>query len=196
MPKVVAEYKQQARRRIVDAASRVFSKKGYHRTTMDDIASELGVSKGALYLYFRNKEGLVKEICKIAPAQLREALASSFSGRDMLTGASDFFEGSLARSLTGLGLYFEIIGEAYRSHSVRRILALSYAQSLQILIEFMMKLRAEGRVRSDFDVSSLARGLIAIHDGLMANIAIGNQPSEAKEAWNETIRVLMRGIQP
>src|SRR5690349_10019402 len=103
---------------------------------MEDIAKELGVSKGAIYLYFNSKEGLVREICKIAPAQLREALISSFSGKDMLTGAGDFFEGSLARSVAGLGLYFEIIGEAHRSASIRKILSGSYTLSLQILTEF------------------------------------------------------------
>jgi AcrR family transcriptional regulator len=196
LPKVVAEYKRQARQRIVDTAARVFSEKGYHRTTMEDIAKELGVSKGAIYLYFRSKEGLVREICKIAPGQLREALISSFSRRDMLTGASEFFEGSLARSMAGLGLYFEIIGEAYRSASIRRILSESYTLSLQILTEFIEGLKKEGRIRRDFDAALLARGLVALHDGLMASIVLGKDASEAKKAWNETIEILMRGMQP
>ena len=196
LPKVVAEYRKEARQRIIDAAGRVFSEKGYHRVTMDDIAKELGVSKGALYLYFRSKEGLIREICKIAPVELKEALTSSFSGRDMVTGASDFFEGSLERSQAGRGLYFEILAEAYRTVSIRRIVAENYEQSLKVLTEFMENLRNKGRIREDFDASSLARGLVALHDGLRARIFVGADAPAAKKAWNETIKILMRGIEP
>ena len=48
MPKVVPEYKQEARSRILDAANKVFAEKGYHEATMEDIAKQLGVSKGAI----------------------------------------------------------------------------------------------------------------------------------------------------
>jgi len=41
---------------IREAAFRVFSRKGYHNATMDDIASEAGVSKGTCYQYFSGKE--------------------------------------------------------------------------------------------------------------------------------------------
>ncbi len=62
MPKVVPEYKEEAKAKIVKAARTVFAKKGYHDATMDDVAKEVGVSKGALYSYFESKEDLLKEI--------------------------------------------------------------------------------------------------------------------------------------
>ena len=62
MPKVVPEYKEEAKTKIVEAARIVFAKKGYHDSTMDDVAKEVGVSKGALYSYFKSKEDLLKEI--------------------------------------------------------------------------------------------------------------------------------------
>ena len=37
----------------------VFLRKGFHKATMDDIARETGLSKGALYLYFPSKENLL-----------------------------------------------------------------------------------------------------------------------------------------
>jgi len=58
MPKVVPEYKEEAKSRILDVANKVFAEKGYHEATMDDIAKRLGVSKGAIYLYFSSKEDL------------------------------------------------------------------------------------------------------------------------------------------
>ena len=56
MPKVIPEYKEEAKAKIIKAARSVFSQKGYHDATMDDIATEVGVSKGALYSYFESKE--------------------------------------------------------------------------------------------------------------------------------------------
>ncbi|EZH66530.1 hypothetical protein DH09_11425 [Bacillaceae bacterium JMAK1] len=44
---------------ILNSAMGLISKKGYHATTMDDIASELLMTKGSLYYYFKDKEDLV-----------------------------------------------------------------------------------------------------------------------------------------
>ncbi|RJF98634.1 TetR/AcrR family transcriptional regulator [Noviherbaspirillum saxi] len=46
------------------AALRVFSKHGYVATRMDDIAAMAGISKGALYLHFLNKEELFKAVVR------------------------------------------------------------------------------------------------------------------------------------
>lgn len=48
------------RRRILDAAERVFLSYGFQRTTMDDIARAAEISRPALYLHFRNKTDLYR----------------------------------------------------------------------------------------------------------------------------------------
>ncbi|WP_462421472.1 TetR/AcrR family transcriptional regulator [Salinicoccus sp. Marseille-QA3877] len=40
---------------IVDTAAKVFAEKGYRKSTLNDVASQLGVSKPALYYYVKNK---------------------------------------------------------------------------------------------------------------------------------------------
>ncbi|GAB4569064.1 MAG: hypothetical protein Tsb0020_23040 [Haliangiales bacterium] len=47
---------------ILDAAESVFADKGFDRATMDDIASEAELSKGTLYLYFKNKDDLLMSL--------------------------------------------------------------------------------------------------------------------------------------
>lgn len=47
---------------IIEAAVKCFAAAGYHETTMDDIANEIGLSKGSLYRYFANKKQLFLEI--------------------------------------------------------------------------------------------------------------------------------------
>ena len=64
MPKVLPEYKEEAKKRIIEASVKVMSEKGYSQTTMEDIAAYLGVSKGALYLYFKSKDDIIVESAK------------------------------------------------------------------------------------------------------------------------------------
>ncbi len=50
--------KERRRQQIMVAAKRVFVKKGYNRTTMENIAEEAELSAGTLYLYFKSKSEL------------------------------------------------------------------------------------------------------------------------------------------
>ncbi len=53
-----AREKERRHNEIVDAAERLFFKRGYEHVTMDDIAEEAELSKGTLYLYFKSREDL------------------------------------------------------------------------------------------------------------------------------------------
>jgi TetR/AcrR family transcriptional regulator len=58
--------KQQRREEIILAAERVFYSMGPENATMDDVAAEAELSKGTLYLYFKNKEMLHVEVARRA----------------------------------------------------------------------------------------------------------------------------------
>lgn len=49
---------------ILDAALKVFAAKGFAGARMEDIAREAGVTKGTIYLYFENKEGVFKALVR------------------------------------------------------------------------------------------------------------------------------------
>ncbi|MDH5642606.1 MAG: TetR/AcrR family transcriptional regulator [Gemmatimonadota bacterium] len=69
----VEEKRKRRRQEILKAALRAFREKGYHATTLDDIAEGLGVQKTALYHYFPDKEAIlfschrdsVNEVCRL-----------------------------------------------------------------------------------------------------------------------------------
>lgn len=46
------------KRQIIEAAIRLFAQKGYHATSIQEIADTLGIAKGSLYFYFKSKEDL------------------------------------------------------------------------------------------------------------------------------------------
>ena len=51
--------KSRKRRRILEAATDLFIRQGYRKTSMDEVAREAGVAKGTVYLYFKNKTDLL-----------------------------------------------------------------------------------------------------------------------------------------
>lgn len=62
------------RRIILDAAVRVFAERGFHGTTVPEVAEAAGVGTGTLYRYFEHKEALVNEVYRDAKQRLRSAL--------------------------------------------------------------------------------------------------------------------------
>lgn len=54
---------------IIEAAEVLFSERGYHGTTMRDIAAETGILPGSLYAHIESKEDILLEICTAAAAQ-------------------------------------------------------------------------------------------------------------------------------
>lgn len=60
------EMRERKRRAALHVASRLFNEKGYHATSLDEIADRIGVTKTALYYYFRNKEELLFECIEIS----------------------------------------------------------------------------------------------------------------------------------
>lgn len=62
------------RAQILDSASRLFSERGYHATSMRDLAGDLGMQGGSLYAHISGKEELLIEIVNVASRQFDEAL--------------------------------------------------------------------------------------------------------------------------
>lgn len=62
------------REQILDSASRLFSERGYHATSMRDLAGELGMQGGSLYAHISGKEELLIEIVNQASSQFDTAL--------------------------------------------------------------------------------------------------------------------------
>ena len=82
-----AQISRRFRRRdeILRAATDLFSEKGYHEVTMEEIAEEMGVSKGTIYNYFSSKENLYLEILKESFEAIEELLHEEIENSDPAT---------------------------------------------------------------------------------------------------------------
>lgn len=66
-------------------AARTFSQRGFHQTTLSDIADELHIAKPTLYHYFKSKDEILLEVQQAAIAQMTNVgIAEAASGREQL----------------------------------------------------------------------------------------------------------------
>jgi AcrR family transcriptional regulator len=191
MPKVVAEYKEQAKSRIVDAAQQVFSQKGYHETTMEDVGKTLGVSKGALYLYFKSKEELFKAIVEKWEQTIREMLLSSFEDEKLTDGLGHLIDHVLTDRKGNLGLSFEFISQASRDPSIGKILKEYYDKNVRTLTAFLKIKRARSANDDKTDARSQASALIALLIGLMGSLILGDEKAEVRRTWMKSTKAIL-----
>lgn len=96
------------RERILDAALDVFSEKGFHQATVDEIAERAGLGKGTLYRYFANKETLFNELVRSRLEELEQQANAVLDGQDdVLTMISKY-----------LRIYFEFFDRNERLYRV------------------------------------------------------------------------------
>ena len=69
--------KEEYKRRILTAAGRVFSRYGFKKTTMDEIASELKMGKSSIYYYFKSKEEIFIAVILKEANMLRSELTNA-----------------------------------------------------------------------------------------------------------------------
>jgi TetR/AcrR family transcriptional regulator len=80
--------KEQRRNYILDAAEKMFFSRGYDNVSMDDIASEIGLNKATLYIYFKNKESLFFAVvlrgARILNTMIKERIKKCKTGMEIL----------------------------------------------------------------------------------------------------------------
>jgi len=63
------------RQQILEAGERAFVRNGFHATTMQHVADEVGMSAGNLYRYFPSKEAIVEGLCELDQVEMAQAFA-------------------------------------------------------------------------------------------------------------------------
>ncbi|MZR32377.1 TetR/AcrR family transcriptional regulator [Sneathiella litorea] len=71
------DLREQKRMAVLRAGARLFNKHGFDRTSLEDIASELNVSKRTLYYYVKNKDDILFECSRLALEFMHDTLADS-----------------------------------------------------------------------------------------------------------------------
>jgi AcrR family transcriptional regulator len=120
------EYKDLAKKRIIDAAYKIFYKKGYNSSTMNDIAEEVGVSKGSLYSYFKSKEELLQTTNQLSADSFNDYFYSENSLEPLEEIYSD-----MLKSIGSLHLDFQITALSYRNKKIQSVRQDSYKKKIR-----------------------------------------------------------------
>lgn len=200
MPRISAAHEQQVRDRIIQAAVTVFSEKGYHRATISDVVGRSGLSVGAIYTHFKNKEELFLQSCDLISGQGLDALAIRLAP---LTSSADRLHAAVAYYVETIDEFEDAPGqvglvrawaEAGEERGVREMLVRRRERLVgagQLLIREGI---ARGELPSWLDVDAVARGFMALLDGLLLQrIEAGDlyRPDESLRYANAILDVLL-----
>jgi AcrR family transcriptional regulator len=87
---------EQTRKRILDAAYRLFRRQGYSRVSIDEIAAATAVTKRTLYYHFKSKDQLLADVLEV---QHHLALAAFRTFGDRLSGSPEAIVDGLFKEL-------------------------------------------------------------------------------------------------
>jgi AcrR family transcriptional regulator len=194
-PKVTSQYKTETREKIVDAAIVTFSKHGYDRTKMDDIAETANLSKGTIYLYFKSKEELFFAISENNIKALKEQLSVLFTkSEDLILDSQKFYVNFRKASEQSDKVFLETIAESSRNQRLQEMLYHQRMKVLDIVTEYLKLQIKKGFFRSDIDIDAVAVGLVSLYDGLSISKIIGISEAQNKKSWNETIKAILSSL--
>jgi AcrR family transcriptional regulator len=194
-PRVTDQYKTEVKEKIVQAAITTFSKYGYDKTRMDDIAKSAKLGKGTLYLYFKSKEELFYTISENSIKELKEQLSKLFSKKeDLVHDAEKFYDQYRNLIHDSEKVSFEMIAESSRNPKLRKVLYEQRMKVYDIVIDYLRRQIEKGFFRKDMDVNAIASGLVALYDGLTISKLLGISEHYNKKTWAQTIRAIFTGI--
>ncbi len=183
--------------RILEAASKLVVHYGFDKTTMDDIAREAGVSKGALYLVWQGKDDLFDALIKFEMKRLlldlEQRLAADPEGGRI---ANLYRHTLLALQANPLiaALYARdnrILGNFIRRQDVQR-----YTSRLILGKEAVAQLQAAGQLRQDIrpEVLTYLFSIIALGFGTIGNLIPQAEAPPLEDVVDGLTRMVEQGL--
>ncbi|TDL75921.1 TetR/AcrR family transcriptional regulator [Peribacillus frigoritolerans] len=178
-PIVSNEYKEKKKRHILESALKAFGEKGFQLATIDDIVAESGLSKGAIYNYFKSKEEIYLQLMQMRTeeniAKLKNTFQESVTAKEKL---HQFFKNYAEIELSQkwqrmIGVHLEFWIHSGRDEELKQVMTDRYANVYQaLLIEIIEEGIRQNEFNKDTDpslVSSMVWGTI---DGMCLHYSV------------------------
>lgn len=193
-PDVSAERKQQ----IYQAALVCFSRKGYYQTTMDDIVAESGLSKGALYWYFKGKKELfMSMLIEVMEPVVQEweaiAVDETISATQKMQLSLAHFRSLFEEMVDFFGVVMEAWTLTHHDEDVEKLTRDFYKPYLAI----MSRIIEEGIAQGEFRVKApraTSAVILTMFDGLTLAVGAGMLAQEMDELWDAAEALVLRGL--
>ena len=165
MPKVSDEHKAGRRRQILDGARHVFSRHGYEGATVALLEEEIGLSRGAIFNYFPNKEAIFVELAVESNTRLTEIWLTE--------GYRALLEAITHEDPDWLGVQLEAARRFGSDEAFRKAVTEAEDQLMQEKDVRLERLRTQG-YRSDVDIHTIAVFLSLVANGMALRRTLGD----------------------
>ena len=190
--------KQERRNEIVDAAMELFAEKGFHEVTMDTIAERVGLSKGTLYLYFKNKEALFFSIIRDKTDILFNTLTQAVNSEQEYKYKLEKFITNYLSFFDDYRYYFKIIHSEksrvgwesknkFRNHAFE-----SYRRFENMILQFVKEGIDCGYLRN-IEPEVAMKALRGILSSFTLNVIISSEDDNLKSKAPEVLDVFLNG---
>jgi AcrR family transcriptional regulator len=192
-----SQRQEQTRAQLLDAALRVFLRRGYHGASLDEIAEEAGYTTGAVYSNFKGKDDLFLAVLD-AEAQRRfplhtELMRQAPSIEDGLR-ASAREMALYARDHPGwTGVYVEFWTHASRRPELRRRVAIQHERLLDTVGGLVGAWAARWGVEFRLPTREVVRGIYAISRGMGLEALLADEP-DSTEQFEEMFLAYAMGL--
>jgi TetR/AcrR family transcriptional regulator, fatty acid metabolism regulator protein len=185
------------RRLLLDAAVRVFARKGFHAARVGDIAEEAGVAHGLLYHYFSSKDEVLATIFRETWADLLDAVndveQSNAGAREQLRQVSAILLRSWRRNPD---LVRVLVREVTRSSEVERRIG-EIDAAFEALERIVRKGQAGGELRRDLDARIAAVVFYGALEEILTGWVLGQIPDDEEDiarAEQTVVEILCDGL--
>lgn len=189
--------KEDRKTQILDAAIACFAKNGYYETTMDHIVQAAGLSKGALYWYFKSKKVLFRALVELWFAEILEGLApvmaQAKSAEEKLICVVDSTEKSASAQPELARAMLEFFTLATRDSELQDWLVNVYVDYYELVKRLIDEGIAGGEFRA-VDSGQMARMILAYIDGVQFHREIFPLDSEASPTLGGITRMLLNVV--
>jgi AcrR family transcriptional regulator len=163
------ERAEERRQQIMGAALACFARKGYHKTTMDDIVAESGLSKGTLYWYFESKDELFFSLINSFFLEMQQDIGAIFeqnsSATDKLRALGHEFASLFQEVAEFLNVFFEFYMQSTLNEQLNQMFQGMLSQYRGMIAGIIQEGFKAGEFK-EVDADQLAIAVMAAYDGL------------------------------
>ncbi|HEU5347457.1 MAG TPA: TetR/AcrR family transcriptional regulator [Ktedonobacterales bacterium] len=188
----------QRRHQIMDAALDVFSHLGFERASMEDIAKQAGISKAALYLYYKSKDAIIAKLLQLffdqAIKQLRPLAAGEGSVASQLMSMTRQLIREMDRMVAMQPISLQFYAVAARLPEVRQHLRAYFAEYRTFMESAIRRGIAQGEFRPTVNPAEVAITITALYEGLGLLWIVDPQGAKWHEQVETSMRLLLQAL--
>jgi AcrR family transcriptional regulator len=201
--KTQTERREETRELLLEAASRMIAKRGFHATSLDSIAEEAGFSRGAVYYNFADKKELFLELLDRRCAERAQDLRSVFADSPEDDVAATSRQAQLAAqhaldAMTGDpewgALYLEFLAHAARDAAFRRRFSRRSTEMRSALEGVVVERTRAVANALDVEPEQLAVVIDALGTGLWAHHMLHGPKAVPPDLFSKALALLVDGI--